>query len=349
MHIVPKTKRALRIWAIVGVVVFGSVLFIASNSIQIRAATFAFGNNAGCLYGYAWSDNIGWISLRSNSSCASAATYGVYVSETDGVTLGGYAWSDSVGWISFNGGTDSNSSNPDELSACPAGIGETYARLTGIKTTPQLNGCARAVSSNGGGWDGYISLGQSLVAGTPNSPSAGLISMNGYGWGSDVVGWISYGAAGANVTLDYTECNDGIDNDSAGGADLLDSDCDNGTTGTTADDRIDNSETGAPPPSAGGTLTASPTATRVGGSTTLSWTNITGSPTSCRITSSTPPPATPATYPYTLPSLLAGSHPADDLQQGTYTFTLKCTVSGVEGDVDSVQVTVAPIPSVREI
>ena len=54
------------------------------------------------LRGWAWNDNIGWISLNSNTSKTpeNETIFGIqYDKETK--ELSGYAWSDVVGWISF--------------------------------------------------------------------------------------------------------------------------------------------------------------------------------------------------------------------------------------------------------
>lgn len=54
--------------------------------------------------GFAWSENIGWISFN-NLSDGSATSYGVNISPL-GVTgtgdLSGHAWSENIGWVSFN-------------------------------------------------------------------------------------------------------------------------------------------------------------------------------------------------------------------------------------------------------
>lgn len=59
----------------------------------------------GELSGWAWNDNIGWISFcggLSDSMCPGTITYQVTI-ETNG-DFSGWAWNDIVGWISFNCG-----------------------------------------------------------------------------------------------------------------------------------------------------------------------------------------------------------------------------------------------------
>jgi len=52
------------------------------------------------LSGWAWSDNIGWISFNSTNT-NDATDYGV--NENPDGTLVGYAWSSNIGWIQFGG------------------------------------------------------------------------------------------------------------------------------------------------------------------------------------------------------------------------------------------------------
>jgi len=57
----------------------------------------------GNLSGFAWNDEIGWISFcggLSTPNCPGTINYGVYI-DSNGY-FGGYAWNDIVGWISFN-------------------------------------------------------------------------------------------------------------------------------------------------------------------------------------------------------------------------------------------------------
>lgn len=128
----------------------------------------------GCLAGYAWSDNIGWIDF----TCSNVPV------RSDG-KIEGYAWanpsddvagSNNIGWISFN-----------SADTAPCG---SAARISGTA----LSGWAKALSADGNGWDGCISLsgsspayGVTVPGGTDSS--GGLA---GYAWGSDVVGWIDF-------------------------------------------------------------------------------------------------------------------------------------------------------------
>lgn len=135
--------------------------------------------------GWAWSDNIGWISFSPANSGSGGGTYGVLRDTANNGLLAGCAWSANIGWISFT---------QADLSGCPSGVCE--ARLG---TDGKLTGWARAVAGSGrtDGWDGWISLNKKT---TDNYVYGPQISSNpsdkgllvGWAWGSDVVGWLSF-------------------------------------------------------------------------------------------------------------------------------------------------------------
>jgi hypothetical protein len=155
--------------------------------------------------GYAWSDTIGWVSFSDPKSTVMIATDG---------TLSGYAWSDNIGWVSFNSA---------DLANCPsgtctpkvntsAGTVSGWARATAGCQDSIWNGtnCTGAGAGNLNGiysgagtpplntnWDGWINLNQV----TYNSSNE---SFTGYGWGSDVVGWLAFNAGASGVSCDPT-------------------------------------------------------------------------------------------------------------------------------------------------
>ena len=152
------------------------------------------------LSGFAWSENIGWISFNSINCDANnngksdggagcppkntpVADYGVAIA-TNG-SLSGYAWSENIGWISFNSA---------DTSGCPAmPCGPTLNR-----SQHKLDGWAKAIAADGNGWDGWIRL-----SGTNYGVTAFGCDYDGWAWGSDVVGWIhfrgaNYGLIGSN-------------------------------------------------------------------------------------------------------------------------------------------------------
>ncbi|MCK5022084.1 MAG: hypothetical protein KAR54_02450 [Candidatus Pacebacteria bacterium] len=144
------------------------------------------------LSGYAWSDNIGWISFNSNNGDDSGnIDYGVNIDNYG--LFSGYAWSDNIGWISFES---------SDLSGCP-GI-DCRAWRDGNN----ILGWAKALSADGNGWDGWISL-NTLSDGINNVPYGWYVDdgvLKGDAWGSDVIGWVRldhpFASGGDEVVLE---------------------------------------------------------------------------------------------------------------------------------------------------
>lgn len=179
------THIKMVLYSIIFIVVVLNVFFLLSTPTAHSGAT----DN---LTGYAWSDTIGWISFNSTNEAGSTADYGVTVAPNG--DMSGYAWSEHIGWISFN-----------EV-GCPSGTcAPHFDNVTGVVT-----GWARALSPtsgiNTGGWDGWISLSGTTIDGNAYGVRAVGANWGGYAWGSDVVGWISFGGSLYGVT--------GTDNDS---------------------------------------------------------------------------------------------------------------------------------------
>ena len=96
------------------------------------------------LSGWAWSDNIGWISFNSTTPDPDDVyNYGVNIDESTGI-FSGYAWSDNIGWISFN---------EADLTSCPSGT--CRGELDFL--TDEVSGWAKTINT-GDGWDGWIIL-----------------------------------------------------------------------------------------------------------------------------------------------------------------------------------------------
>lgn len=158
------------------------VFIFAFSALFLFGAKF-FPASAGSehnLSGWAWSENIGWISFNSANQ-GTGANYGVNVASNG--RLSGYAWSEHIGWITFN---------QNELVGCP----QTPCRADFDENTDQVTGWARALA-NGGGWDGWISL-----SGSNYGVSANQCDWQGWAWGSDVIGWINF--SGANYGVEGT-------------------------------------------------------------------------------------------------------------------------------------------------
>ena len=122
-------------------------IFISSFVVLLLIAGVVAFAQTQTLSGWAWSDNIGWISF-------SGPLYNVAVNSGTG-EFSGYAWSDNIGWISFNA---------TDVSGCPSGsCAPNLNMATGI-VTGWARACAGTNNGNwtGGcrtvGWDGWISL-----------------------------------------------------------------------------------------------------------------------------------------------------------------------------------------------
>jgi hypothetical protein len=149
--------------------------------------------------GYAWSENIGWISFN-NLTDGSSDSYGVNV-DLNNDKLSGHAWSENIGWISFE---RSETGPPPSNDPCPDGT--CIAKITPLgqlgKSNVYIKGWARALAGEDydDGWDGWIRFdhGQS---------NESYIDVNGdwhgWAWGGEVVGWVSFNGADADAGGDY--------------------------------------------------------------------------------------------------------------------------------------------------
>ncbi len=152
------------------------------------------------LTGWAWSENIGWISFTSKncdtdgngqsngaagcpSSGTAMAAYGVNRDSSGNLT--GYAWSENIGWILFN----------------PSGPYPGTPNYTAkINSGSAASGWFRAIA-NDVSWDGWMKFdsGGNYGSGVTLGGSQGC-TMQGYAWGSDIVGWIHMN--GSNYQVD---------------------------------------------------------------------------------------------------------------------------------------------------
>ncbi len=166
----------------------------------------------GAVDGYAWADEIGWISLNcltggaGQTNICGVSNYGLNLDAAGNIT--GYAWSDNWGWIQFNGGCPAGATTFMPNQPCNAykygAEVRGFAKITNFfAPTPFCNG------NNGQncGFDpqvgGYISLdnnndhdfgvvGVQDAAGSSNygvTFTGNLIG--GYGW-NQVAGWVQF-------------------------------------------------------------------------------------------------------------------------------------------------------------
>lgn len=140
------------------------------------------GSSFSGIYGWAWSDNIGWVCFGT-SYCPSA---GVYFDENE--SLVGYGWSDTIGWIQFGN---------LETETMPAGAGtqKKNAQINGNN----VQGWIKAIAATGNGWDGWISLnGSGPSYGPTLTGGQGVVGpLAGFAWGSNVVGWLDFALTSA--------------------------------------------------------------------------------------------------------------------------------------------------------
>lgn len=176
----------------------GDVAFIPPAQ-EVDAATVA-------LNGYAWSENIGWISMN----CATGSSAGGSVCGTPNyavtittnatgapMPLSGYAWSENIGWIRFGGvgtGTGNLGAPPASTYTNPEIRGNSlvgWARAC----TVFASGCTGALkpATQLGGWDGWISFSSTNGGGgSAYGVTVGYGTLSSFAWGSDVVGWVDF-------------------------------------------------------------------------------------------------------------------------------------------------------------
>lgn len=158
-------------------VVFSVVLFENQKaSSQVSPAAF--------LSGWAWSDNIGWVSLSCDNPESPVCTTSDYkVTVDSNGNLLGWAWSDNIGWIKFNP-SGPYPESPNYSAKIANGKLQGWIRACGATIN---NDCDSA--SRNDGWDGWIKL-SGADYGLIIEPSTARI--NGFAWGSDVIGWLSF-------------------------------------------------------------------------------------------------------------------------------------------------------------
>jgi hypothetical protein len=167
--------------------VFLGMLAALSYTLSVESPQVVEAAAGDDIVGYAWSSNIGWLSMNSKNPGSGGGNYGVDVDNFG--RLSGYAWSSNIGWVSFNAG---------DVSGCPGG-GACQGQVNSDYT---VSGWARALSptgaaaANAGGWDGWISLSGANYAVTVDSVTC---DWDGWAWGSVVVGWLNFNGSGGNV------------------------------------------------------------------------------------------------------------------------------------------------------
>lgn len=179
-------------------------LFLIAVGVFVYYQTPTLAGSSDNISGYAWSSNIGWVSLNSADE-AGAINYGVTAGANG--ALSGYAWASNIGWVSFNA---------NELNGCPVTAVNPTCAPKIDRASGAFSGWVRACagtdagdcvsSSRDDGWDGWISL-------KGENPSYGVLAgagnpcvMSGWAWGGPVIGWINFdGARGTGVACAFVE------------------------------------------------------------------------------------------------------------------------------------------------
>lgn len=122
--------------------------------------------------GYAWSDTIGWIQMNPSLG-------GVTLNDATG-DLNGYAWSDNIGWVNFDA---TDATHPSAI----------INNITTCGSACVVSGWAKAIAADGNGWDGWIKMRDAAAPAYSVNLDKTTGNFSGYAWGSDVVGWVSFG------------------------------------------------------------------------------------------------------------------------------------------------------------
>jgi hypothetical protein len=146
-----------------------------------------------------------------SSTPASRVGYMVEANRATGF-LSGYAWSENIGWISFEPdsvlGCDSlpgGTSNFTARGNCKAYIDFVTKKVYGWARACSVfsSGCSGALKSNLGGWDGWIRFNGALYSSELNDtpPTSEFF---GWAWGDKkVIGWLSLNKSNTGSPIDY--------------------------------------------------------------------------------------------------------------------------------------------------
>jgi len=183
-------KFTLLIFLII-VIFLAGFIFLNNRSVKVEAGS------ADNVYGWAWSENIGWISFNcTNQGSCGTSNYGVNINSSTGL-FSGYAWSEHIGWIQFNPAGPYPAS--PSYSACVDLPGITTEPCNGIGSY-NVGGWARVLSTVGvdDGWDGWIKL-RGTNYGVSIDTGVTPYQFRGWAWSDVVIGWISFNCSNQGV------------------------------------------------------------------------------------------------------------------------------------------------------
>jgi hypothetical protein len=180
---------SLKIMGMPKIKIFLLIIFVVFGFLVFGKAKAGTTDNVS---GWAWSENIGWISFNCYNDYngdgiledhCSSSNYGVKLDPSTKI-FSGYAWSENIGWITFN---------ESELSGCPVSPCRAW-----LDSSNNVQGWARALAY-GGGWDGWISLrNDSKNYGVWLDTSTSPQEFRNWAWSDMVIGWISFNCKNQN-------------------------------------------------------------------------------------------------------------------------------------------------------
>jgi len=169
-------KKSLTIFIVSGLIISCSLLGIH----------YSLAANNGNSYGYAWSENSGWIRFDGTGS---GVDYGVTVPDSSGAVTG-YAWSENAGWIHMASSTSGACIQPAD--SCASG----YAyNVNATSTCPVGSICLSGFAwGEGTGWIRFAATSSNYANNSTSTYGVYIDSNNdfqGYAWGEQV-GWIHF-------------------------------------------------------------------------------------------------------------------------------------------------------------
>ncbi len=207
LHILKKNPLGTALLFIVAIIV--GLFFLLRDHKTVAASTQD-------MQGFAWSENIGWISFNSKNCDANEdglsdgspagcpaigtpiAAYKVSVDMTIG-NFSGYAWSEHIGWIKFDPITippGEASANPVRLdrdgTACGT-INYVCGWARACSAVADKSTCEGATDPASSGWDGWIHTRNGSAYGLTWDEIGG--QFYGWMWSDNVLGWISANCA----------------------------------------------------------------------------------------------------------------------------------------------------------
>lgn len=229
-------------------VTFGFVSsFVILSSPKAQTAIASTSEN---VYGWAWADPIGWISLNDLNPNSGGGTYGMNIDVMTG-QVNGFGWSEHVGWVCFGNSCNVGacngvvpSSNPPyntpyaDVSPAPVQPGSPIRNLHGWAKVCSLGdagwislNCADTSPSSCGSYAYRVPLDLSTLALTDASPPGSPGNGTSFAWnGNDDqsgLGYIDFRNAYLHPQPEQSDaqCSNGMDDDLNGLIDCNDAGC----------------------------------------------------------------------------------------------------------------------------